>query len=64
MEKEGLVRALTFLKQESLSVDVLVTDRHRQRAKYVREIHPEIKQYYNVWHLAKGKYSHPPLNAI
>ena len=64
MEKEGLVRALAFLKQESLSVDVLVTDRHRQIAKYVREIHPEIKHYYDVWHLAKGKCSHPPLNAI
>ena len=43
MEKEGLIRALDFLKQDGLSANVLVTDRHRQIAKFVRESHPEIK---------------------
>ena len=51
----GLIRALDFLNQHGLSVDVLVTVRHRQIAKFVRESHPEIKHYYDVWHLAKGK---------
>ena len=55
MEKEGLVRALDFLKQHTLSVGVLVTDRHRQIAKFIREVHPEIKHYHDVWHLAKSK---------
>ena len=32
MEKEGLVRTLEFLKKHGLSVEVLVTDRHRQIA--------------------------------
>ena len=54
MEKEGLVRALDFLKQHTLSVGVLVTDRHRQIAKFIREAHPEIKHYYDVWQLAKS----------
>ena len=52
MEKEGLVRTLEFLKKHGLSVEVLVTDRHRQIAKYVRDKHPEIKHCYDVWHLA------------
>ena len=55
MEKEGLIRALDFLKQDGLSANVLVTDRHRQIARFVRESHPEIKHYYDVWHFAKGK---------
>ena len=55
MEKEGLVRALAFLKRQGLTVGVLVTDRHQQIAKFVRENHTEITHYYDVWHLAKGK---------
>ena len=55
MEKEGLVRTLNFLKQQGLSVEVLVTDRHRQIAKYLKTTHPEIEHYYDVWHLAKSK---------
>ena len=58
MEKEGLVRTLEFLKKHGLSVGVLVTDRHRQIAKYIRDKHPEIKHCYDVWHLAKGKLQH------
>lgn len=54
MEKEGLSRVLKFLEQEKLQVDVLVTDRHRQINKWLREQHPGIKHYFDVWHLAKG----------
>ena len=56
MEKEGLVRSLEFLRKQGLGVEVLVTDRHRQIAKYVRDTHPEMKHYYDVWYLAKGKF--------
>ena len=56
MEKEGLERVLDFLQQQQqLKVDVLVTDRHRQINKWLRENHPEIMHYYDVWHVAKGK---------
>ena len=55
MEKEGLERVLEFLQQQQqLQVDVLVTDRHRQINKWLRENHPEIMHYYDVWHVAKG----------
>lgn len=54
MEKEGLHRVLNFLKQKGLTVDVLVTDRHKQINKWLRECHPSITHYFDVWHVAKG----------
>lgn len=55
MEKEGLSRVLDFLQKErKIHVEVLVTDRHRQINKWLREEHGEITHYYDVWHVAKG----------
>lgn len=54
MEKEGLLRVLNFLQELDLTIDILVTDRHRQINKWLREEHGEIKHYYDVWHVAKG----------
>ena len=56
MEKEGLVHSLEFLREQGLGVEVLVTDRHRQIAKYIRDTRPKMEHYYDVWHLAKGKF--------
>ena len=54
MEK-GLHRAVEFISQQNLQIGVLVTDRHRQINKWIRENHPEVAHYYDVWHVAKGK---------
>ena len=54
MEKEGLHRCMKFLKERNLEVDVLVTDRHKQINKWLKEAHPKIKHYYDIWHVAKG----------
>ena len=54
VEKEGLLRVLKFLKQQGLTVEVLVTNRHKQINKWLRENYPSITQYYDVWHVAKG----------
>ena len=54
MEKEGLVRAVDFLRKEELEIGLLVTDRHRQIAKWVRESLPLTDHRYDIWHLAKG----------
>ena len=54
MEKEGLVRVLKFLEDHGLQVEVLVTDRHTQISKWMRENCFEIKHYFDVWHVAKG----------
>ena len=45
MEKEGLERVLNFLHHHELSVAVIVTDRHKQINKWLRETHPKIKHY-------------------
>ena len=55
MEKEGLARSLKFLQSRGLSPDAIVTDRHPQIQKYIREAVPSVKHYYDVWHVAKGK---------
>ena len=38
MEKEGLERSLKYLTEEGLSVNTLITDRHVQIRKYMREM--------------------------
>ena len=53
MEKEGLHR-VEFLQGRNVRVGVLVTDRHRQINKCIRETHPNVKHYYDVWHVANG----------
>lgn len=53
MEKEGLKRCLDKLESCGLVVDSIVTDRHPQIQKYLRE--RNVTQYYDVWHFEKGK---------
>ena len=57
MEKEGLCRVLDFLKEKGLQVGIMVTDRHQQINKWLRETHPSIHHYFDVWHVAKGECS-------
>ena len=53
MEKEGLVRAVKFLKKKKFRIATLVTDRHKQIAKWTRENIPSTDHRYDIWHLAK-----------
>ena len=55
MEKEGLKQSMEFLGQYGLHVDVLVTDRHKQINKWLRETHPSVKHYFDIWHVGKGE---------
>ncbi|XP_030215058.1 uncharacterized protein LOC115545772 [Gadus morhua] len=52
MEKEGLKRCLDHLEANGFKVDYIVTDRHPQIQKYLRE--RNITQFYDVWHFEKG----------
>ena len=56
MEKEGLARSLTFLTGEGLSINTLITDRHVQIRKYMRERWPGVKHRLDGWHAGKGEY--------
>lgn len=55
MELEGLMHAVKFLVRKGFSLDMLVTDRHCQITKWVRENLPNTDHRYDIWHVAKGK---------
>lgn len=57
MEKEGLRRSLDLLMAHGVTFDSIVTGRHPQIQKYLREAN--ITQYYDVWHIEKGISSSP-----
>ncbi|XP_063049229.1 uncharacterized protein LOC134443296 [Engraulis encrasicolus] len=52
MELAGLKRSLELLEKQNVTLDCIVTDRHPQIQKFLRE--SGITQYYDVWHVVKG----------
>ncbi|CAG2211707.1 unnamed protein product [Mytilus edulis] len=55
MELEGLKRGLSLLIDTNhIEVSTLVTDRHVMIKKFMKDNHPEINHYFDVWHIAKG----------
>ena len=54
MELEGLRRCLEHITTKGAEINSLVTDRHVQVKKYMREKQESIKHYFDVWHVAKG----------
>ncbi|KAH3700445.1 hypothetical protein DPMN_019228 [Dreissena polymorpha] len=54
MELEGLKRGITALQEMGILIKEIVTDRHMQIQKWLRDNHHEIKHSYDVWHVAKG----------
>ena len=57
MEKEGLRRSVEHLKGEGVEIKGIVTDRHMQIGKWIRENMEGTTHCYDVWHVAKGKYN-------
>ena len=55
MEKERLIRSCNHIKSSGLKIETLISDRHLQIQKWIRENLPEVTHYYDVWHVAKGK---------
>ena len=58
MEHKGLVKALKFLADNSVQVETLITDWHKQIARYMREQKTSIDHHYDVWHVSKGIHVH------
>lgn len=56
MEKEDLIRCVTFLQQSGFTISKIVADRHKQIGKWIREELPSVKHEYDVWHVAKGEH--------
>lgn len=58
MEKEGFIRSIDFFKRNNLEIGEMVTDRHIQLVKYIREEMPDTVHHFDVWHVAKGTLLH------
>ena len=56
MEKEGFIRGVTFLQNEGIEVQEIVTDRHVAFRKYIKDELKAVKHSFDVWHIAKGIY--------
>ncbi|XP_052434176.1 uncharacterized protein LOC127974730 isoform X1 [Carassius gibelio] len=52
MEKDGLRRSLDRLEESGVKLDCIVTDRHPQIQKFLKD--RKIIHCYDVWHMAKG----------
>jgi hypothetical protein len=55
MEKESLIRCVKIFSNEGIQIQTLVTDRHVQIVKWVRDNTPNTTHCFDVWHVAKGK---------
>ncbi|KAI8485838.1 hypothetical protein Bbelb_363900 [Branchiostoma belcheri] len=65
MEKEGLARAVDFIRRNcTLQIGKIVTDRHIQIAKWIRENLPETCHLYDIWHIAKDTKASVKIYAI
>ena len=56
MEMEGLKNAPPLLTEKSINLNTLVTDWHKQIAKFVSQKYPEIDNHFDVWHVAKDDF--------
>ncbi|XP_040065694.3 uncharacterized protein LOC115319455 [Ixodes scapularis] len=54
MELYGCVKGIDFLKQQGITIEDLVTDRHVAIKGHMKTKEPEIHHYFDAWHIAKG----------
>ena len=54
MEKEGLLRGLRYLARQELYVADLVADQHPSITKTIAEEFPNIRHWFDSWHVIKG----------
>ena len=57
MELKGLQQSIDYLEEHDFEVGTLITDRHRQIAKWIRERLSDAEHLYDGWHVAKGMLS-------
>ena len=51
---------LIVFKSQDINIQTLVTDRHVQIVKWVRENMPESIHIFDVWHVVKGDFKVGP----
>lgn len=55
MEFYGFKKTLNFLLDQDMNITKFVSDRHLSIAAFMRDVHPEIKHRFDLWHIAKSK---------
>ncbi|XP_033096404.1 uncharacterized protein LOC117100721 [Anneissia japonica] len=54
MEKEGLVRSIASLRECGVSINTLVTDRHSQIRKWMKDNPADVHHKCDIWHISKS----------
>ncbi|XP_062601407.1 uncharacterized protein LOC134263113 [Saccostrea cucullata] len=54
MEKEGFIRSTNHIQERGIKIKEIITDRHVQIVKHIREEMQETVHHFDVWHVAKG----------
>ncbi|KAG1671219.1 THAP domain-containing protein 10 [Nymphon striatum] len=54
MEKEGFIRSINFIEHYGLNIGTIVSDRHVQLRKWIRENRPDITHLFDIWHISKS----------
>ena len=54
MEKFAFFKVLNRLKNENMKIEMLITDRHSQIRKHMREEGKNIDHQFDVWHFCKN----------
>ena len=55
MEYWGFEKCMSYLLGCGLAIGTLITDRHAQTAKHMRARLPNIRHYFDLWHLKKSR---------
>ena len=53
MEITGLQRMVKLMEKWSLEIGVIIIDRHRQIATWIREKMESTRHCYGIWHIEK-----------
>jgi solute carrier family 8 (sodium/calcium exchanger) len=56
MEYMAFTRLMESVAKSNLNVSTFVSDRHSSIAKHMREKLPDVKHYFDLWHLTKSMY--------
>eukprot|EP00795_Rhopilema_esculentum_P007346 gene7346-13078_t len=57
MEFEGFKRCMAFLQRGNLEPSTFTSDRHLSITKHMREQLPNIRHYFDLWHLKKSNFT-------
>ena len=53
MKRRDLEKVVEWIHRHHLEIGTIISDRHIQIQKWIREILPQTTHFYDVWHVAK-----------